>query len=113
MSEISEAYEYLMGVPDGEFNTKVRYAWNRPITTAGGRLFTYCTPNVFKGCGYGCLTQVRLEESCKAYTQNLTEKIRADDRIPTGPQGITKDNLHVFAEWQERMEHYFMGLESA
>jgi hypothetical protein len=34
----------------------------------------------------------------------LTKAIRADARIPEGPQWITVNDLPVFAEWQRRLD---------
>lgn len=52
----------------------------------------------------GCLTQIRANAGIIAETPELTEAIRADERIPRGVGRINVDNLHVFAEWQRRID---------
>jgi len=39
-----------------------------------------------------------------AQTEELTEAIKADDRIPDRIEDVTKENLYVFVEWQERLD---------
>lgn len=55
------------------------------------------------GPGCGCLTQVRLGTS-EAPTPGLTASIRADYRIPRDEEDITVEDLHVFAEWQRKID---------
>jgi hypothetical protein len=47
----------------------------------------------------GCLTQI-YSRFARAQTKELTNRIQADNRIPGDVCEITRDNLHVFAEWQ-------------
>ena len=70
---------------------------------AEGPLFKFITPKDYASeCG--CLTMIRSGSSV-AYGPNgrddeLTEKIRADERIPANPRSLIPDDLPVFAEWQ-------------
>jgi len=85
-----EAVKYLTAHP-----WKIADAWEHHRRALGGCLFEYAgTPFV---CG--CLTQVR-DGIKRAETESLTERIRADERIPTSPNAITVESLSVFAEWQ-------------
>ena len=70
-------------------------AWG--LTTPAACLFDF----VKMGCG--CLTQVR-SGIRRAPTDELTDRIRADDRIPRQPEDITIGSLPVFAEWQRRLD---------
>lgn len=76
-------------------------AWHDPATEPGGALFHYCTDDINDGCG--CLTTVRSGRN-RAKTKRLTVAIRADKRIPILSDGITVENLPVFAEWQRRLD---------
>lgn len=51
----------------------------------------------------GCLTQIRFG-GWNAQTKKLTLDISADERIPDSVYRITPDNLHVFAQWQRRLD---------
>lgn len=52
----------------------------------------------------GCLTMIRMIDHYHAYTDDLTERIRADERIPDDPDRITVAHLPVFAEWQRILD---------
>lgn len=63
---------------------------------------------IFTAPDYGCLTQIK---SCPGMyvgaTKEITDKILADDRIPSSPDDITVDNLEVFAEYQRMVDEEF------
>lgn len=48
----------------------------------------------------GCLTQIRSSPNVFAWTSDLTERIRADARIPIAPHLVKVEHLPVFAQWQ-------------
>lgn len=108
------AIEYLREHPD-----EIRDAWSDGY---GGShpaccLFKAASPS---GCANraphakgsaacGCLTLVRRgvddwEMPQTAWTPELAEAIRTDERIPTSDKEITLDHLPVFAEWQRRID---------
>ncbi len=69
-------------------------------------LFQFTGPN--GSCG--CLTQIR-NERMRGPTPELTEEIRADDRIPVSVNALAdlRDDelraaLQPFAEWQRRLD---------
>jgi hypothetical protein len=104
--------ETLRSIPDKEFSLRIdEYYWNHPHDVEEGSLFLYCSPG---GCsGFydgnrnytecGCLTQVK-KGTYQAFTKELTDAIRADERIPSDPKDITKENLSVFAEWRRAID---------
>lgn len=60
---------------------------------------------IFTKPDYGCLTQIKASPNMyMGATKEITEKILADDRIPNSPDGITVDNLEVFAEYQRMVD---------
>jgi hypothetical protein len=111
MDKYDIAVAYLREHPE-----EIPDAWNNPSGQVQGEnrgepLFGYVAPNPFRsivdiGNGLikcGCLTQVALGEE-EAYTDDLTQKIRSDHRIPTKPEDITVNDLEVFAEWQRKID---------
>ena len=63
----------------------------------------------------GCLTLVHSQPDCVAWTDELTELIRADDRLPMNSSEMVhrwdqldlegrRALLGVFAEWQRRLD---------
>ena len=62
--------------------------------------------NLFAATGpdCGCLTQVRNWSANFAPSCEITQAIRADERIPKNPSDITVDDLHVFAAWQRKLD---------
>lgn len=83
----------------------VREAWSQPSGCPGGILFGFCSRDrrAIKE-DVGCLTMVRHGNDAAA-TVGLTERIRADVRIPcyTDSEALII-NLMVFAEWQQIMD---------
>ena len=69
-------------------------------------LFGYCTPSRYSEThSCGCLTMVRGVSWRLAFEDDeLTEAIKADERLPRSPGNITPEHLPVFAEWQRRMD---------
>ena len=54
----------------------------------------------------GCLTQIKGECAVGgvAWTDDLTDAIQEDDRIPEHQTKVTVEDLPVFAEWQRRID---------
>jgi hypothetical protein len=96
--QYDKAVAYLTKHPD-----KIIYAWENPDGELGGRLFQFMGTTDGYGESCGCLTQVK-SGIRRAKTPALTKAIRADARIPEGPQWITVNDLPVFAEWQRRLD---------
>ena len=109
------AIEVLLEASD--FKVEAEEAWNAPLTHEAGCLFQFASksgrfeePTVTQcdSCGNelmcGCLTLIRETVCDVADTPELTEAIRADERIPTSPRDITPEDLPVFAEWQRRLD---------
>jgi hypothetical protein len=96
----------LLAAPD--FRAAVEEEWS----SAKG-LFAFVTPDRYthtseNGVPYGCLTMIRQQYNgghyrYEAYTDELTEAIRADDRLPRDVDEIEPRHLPVFAEWQRRI----------
>ena len=77
----------------------------------GGLLFLHCTPTgegLHDGVWYGCLTQVKHGIANKAVSSELTDAIRADDRIPHDID-IDVDDLDWAIEWQRKMDKMWPG----
>lgn len=63
------------------------------------------------GKSFGCLTQIRTDKDYVAGTNELTNLIRNDTRIPFSPStfmgirdSIKIEDLQTFAEWQRRLD---------
>jgi hypothetical protein len=74
-------------------------------------LFAFVSPTgrvenepVGNGKRIGCLTQIRASDHCVAWTDDLTRRIRADERIPLSGSDTTPEHLPVFAEWQRTID---------
>lgn len=106
-----EAVDYLTKNPE-----EIYQCWNHPISYRAGALFLPvsdklpASPNTVdllprRGDGLmcGCLTMVRAGLKV-AWTDELTEAIRGDARIPKTPESIKPEHLPVFAEWQRRID---------
>ena len=104
MDKYDKAIAYLIEHP-----SEVEDAWNRASCLGRhphGCLFLHCNPRGFAGSGsFGCLIQVKAG-TYPAFTPELTEKIRADERIPSKPDDIkpTLEGLTPFAEYQREMD---------
>lgn len=99
-----KAMAWFRAQPD--VTAAIRECWWSPSEEGPGCLFQFAelewaTETPQGPCG--CLTQIRGGQ-CVAETANLTEAIRADERIPMHYQSITPENLEVFAEWQRRID---------
>jgi hypothetical protein len=97
-----EAIEYLTKYP-----TEIWPAWRDPRIHQAGILFLHCGDNnkyYDHGVYCGCLTQIRSDHAFVAATDDLTEAIRKDDRIPKSPSEITVEHLAAFAEWQRKID---------
>lgn len=111
MSDIyDEAIAYLTSDPD-RFQDRVGLAWNwSNLERPGSVLFRYCSGNgqpMHHDILCGCLTQVK--NGLNAATEELTNLIRADPRIPDDVDNITPESLPVFAEYQRMMDNMFPG----
>lgn len=94
------AIAYLRNHPE-----EIHAAWDtaacrKNARAKGWELFTVCSE--YDDGSYGCLTQVRAGE--EAYTDKLTNAIRADTRLPATSNGITVKSLPLFARWQRRID---------
>lgn len=104
MDKYDEAVAYLTANPD-----KIYGAWIGPNRNPGGRLFYYVMPNVQgtpwrnDGKACGCLSMI-CGNDYHAWTDELTEEIRGDDRIPKTGSDVRVEHLPVFAEWQRRLD---------
>lgn len=104
MDKYDIAIEGLTKNPNDIFN-----AWVSHNSHIYGCLFHYASSSgrgtqVLEGFT-GCLTMIKgHSESYCAETPELTKAILADDRIPGDDREITVDNLHVFAEWQRKLD---------
>lgn len=68
-------------------------------------LFQYATRSGNEEAFGGCLTQIRRDSyRCVPGRPDLTEAIRADERIPRDSFDIRVEHLPVFREWQERLD---------
>lgn len=95
MDKYDKAVQKLTENPD-----LIEYAWLSPFGYEEGCLFLCASKSGDPTRGYGCLTMIRRKTDAMAETDSLTERIRADERIPTSLKEITAENLPVFAEWQ-------------
>ena len=105
MDIYDQAVEYLskrVHEDEGDM-AAILEAWFSPSTKRGGILFEFAGNRVQNGY-IGCLTQIRSDSSKIAATPELTERIRADERLPTSGEYITVDMLPVFAEWQRKID---------
>ena len=105
--QYDEAVEYLTAHPE-----KINRAWLLTDEEPGGCLFLFAdefSSGTGNGRMTGCLTMIR-QGDCLAQTDDLTEAIRSDTRIPTsrGLDDMTEAeriaSLPVFAEWQRRID---------
>lgn len=104
MDKYDKAIAYLIEHPE-----EVEDAWQLVRTCPGSCLFQFCSPTgtitVVNTIKIGCLTTVKAGYN-PAFTPELTEKIRADERIPSKPDDIkpTLEGLTPFAEYQREMD---------
>lgn len=108
MDKYDAAIAYLTEHPD-----RILDAWRSPITVKGGCLFQLAS----KTAEYpkdsvefiGCLTQIRHNGPDRIIAvvedrPDLTKAIAEDIRIPKNQNTIKVSDLHVFAEWQRRLD---------
>lgn len=118
--------ERLLAFPGAEeatsyetsFQAEIADAWNCDYNDSKGCLFGYVwherlDPLKTPEGRVGCLTQIRAGDRV-ACTPELTAAIRADERIPSSPEGITKEVIRsgVFQEWQRRIDREVRNLPS-
>ena len=109
-----DAVAYLTEHPD-----KIEDAWNDggyfendtadEEPHSGAALFRFASKSgtggiCRSGLCYGCLTMIRDSPGIVAETEELTNAIRQDERIPTSWHDITVEHLPTFAEWQRRLD---------
>lgn len=71
-------------------------------------LFKFVMPDGQTG-DCGCLTQIS-RGNRQGWTREITNMIRADGTIPKWAEDINVNNLHIFAEWQRKVDKYFEEL---
>lgn len=99
------AVEYLKAKP-----SEISEAWDEPLLHPAGILFQVASPtgqyekafDRISDCGDLCEI---VSEEAVAYTDEMTDIIREDERLPRFEQGrdtpaIATDILEAFAEWQ-------------
>jgi len=103
MDKYDVAVEYLMGC-NGNFEKEAENAWRSPRSHQAGCLFLMVKNYEPKNIGaYGCLTMIK-NGMFQAQTQELTDAIRADGRLPENPAFLTRDHLPIFADWQRHID---------
>ncbi len=85
------------------FDAYLDRIWNNPGRYDEGCLFQFAG-NRQDDRWCGCLTQIRDLPEYHAHSQEMTEAIRADERIPPVIGLITPEILPVFAEWQRKID---------
>lgn len=104
MDEYDRAIAYLTAHPD-----EIPDAWFVPepgddsSTAKSHCLFRYASEDGTGSSRCGCLTQIRLGTKL-ACTDDLTERIRNDDRLPRSGFEIKVADLSAFAEWQRLLD---------
>lgn len=103
MDRYDEAVKYLTENP-----VEIWRAWGNPAASKekGGCLFQWAGDkyNLPEQGLMGCLTQIRASISRNAQTEELTEEIRNDERLPTQCGDITVEHLPLFAEYQRKID---------
>jgi len=86
--------------------THIVSAWENWSTHPAGCLFQIAEANPeHSDLNVGCLTEIRRLTKLKICGRpDLTEEIKIDDRIPTKAIEVSVEHLHVFAEWQRRLD---------
>jgi len=95
------AVDYLTQRP-----VEIPVAWGEPIDHVAGCLFQFVSPSggpVIDKCCFGCLTQIR-KGLAQAYTPELTDLIRNDERIPSSGYEIKPAHLPLFADYQRLID---------
>jgi len=117
MDKYDEAIEWLVEHPD-----ELWPMWSGPSGGDAGCLFEFCSAEpdmsvVPNGEMCGCLVMIRESDTYSAWTPELTDEIRADDRLPrsfTDLKGLRGDALRAalqpFAEWQRRLDKEIRGV---
>jgi hypothetical protein len=102
VDKYDEAIEYLTKHPND-----IYASWGSVDVERGGVLFMFAARDSENGLDNdtpcGCLTQIRAGY-LDAETSELTERIRADERIPKEAEEIKVEHLPVFAEWQRTLD---------
>ena len=107
---LNKAVEYLQANPD-----EIKGAWRSPQYHIAGALFTFVRPegkDTSYETGIGCLTMIKSGDYRAWHSDELTDAIRADDRIPASRVLVTPSNLPVLAEWQRRIEKFYRNLHT-
>lgn len=99
---------------EGNFKAAVSEVWEVPELHRhdGGLLFRVVSPNGGTldrredGNDCGCVVEIRNGKLLRnghpayAWTDDLTQRIKADDRLPRVSEDIEPEHLPIFAEWQ-------------
>ena len=113
-----EAIDWLVANPTDDSGRESTFeAWFLPhedtpeFIAKAHCLFQFATPSGGEDGDCGCLTQIRRGGSRTAWTQELTEAIAADSRIPSKAIDLKylrgdklRAALQPFAEWQRRLD---------
>ena len=96
------------------FRLEIRRAWfDAGLSSPTGCLFQFASPSCRRleeiridgeRHWIGCPTLIHNSTYYVAWTKELTDRIRADSRIPNRPDDITYERLPVFAEYQREMD---------
>lgn len=106
MDKYDKAIEYFTENPE-----QISKVWVDPLMHESGCLFAFTDRGVNNNSGHGCLTMIRMKFPYKCGIPEFTEQIRNDVRIPTDDRGINLGNLHVFAEWQRKIDEEYARRE--
>lgn len=77
--------------------------WSMPFISRAGALFGLCAKARTCKAFTGCLTMVRIG-GFDAQTPELTQAIKADERLPKSGGAIRPYHLPAFAEWQRHLD---------
>jgi hypothetical protein len=107
VDKYDEAIAYLTAHPDRMSN-----AWVSPTVPPAGCLFAYLTPTGLRavrddGMTCGCPTMVKARPNRVAWTEELTAKVKADNRIPSNKDDLTLDTLVALAAYQREADRTF------
>lgn len=94
LDKYDRAIAHLTKHPD-----QISSTWVSPDEYEAGCLFEFLSPDYRSGKDWGCPTLVK-HGGFIALTDEITEAIRNDPRIPGDHSKITIESLEAFAEYQ-------------
>lgn len=105
-----DAYDHMVAYLT-ERPEEIETAWTFTMLHRCGRLFAFVEPEPFNatatpsGKQCGCLTMIRFDPKVfGAWTDDLSEAIQNDERIPGDTDDIDQEVLCVLAGWQRRID---------